>query len=67
MIDAGTEDPYERVLVEGAGGRRKQHDLQAESLLRARSEQATRDQSLLRLMNLLQKSSSFLCGHRLRG
>lgn len=53
MIDEGKEDPYKEVLgrkVVGGG------DEKLAQVLKDRAEQATRDRSLLRLMNVLQKS-----------
>lgn len=53
MMLEGAEDPYEDVLSESS---LLGDDSKAARALRARLEQGTRDQSLLRLMNVLQNS-----------
>ena len=57
MMLQGMEDPYG--IVDDTKGK-VEENVKAAVVLRARSEQATRDQSLLRLMHVLQKSEFFI-------
>lgn len=61
LIDEGRGDPYAAVLEKGAsvGGTEVEFG-GAAKVLRAQSEQASRDRSLLKLMHVLAKSA-FLC------
>lgn len=60
LVDQGLPDPYGPVLEEGAFPVHEAPNQGAAKVLKAQSEQAARDQSLLRLMHVLSK-----CARRL--
>jgi hypothetical protein len=64
LVDQGLPDPYGPVLEEGAFPVHEAPNQGAAKVLKAQSEQAARDQSLLRLMHVLSKCARSLASFR---